>query len=185
MGEIIVTAIRIIVPLYILKNPFWGMFASVLVDGADMELTKFLGASFEPGFVINFATYQSRDKILDLYMSSLALYTSFSWREILASNTSLVLYLWRFLGVLLFEITKIRIFLFFFPNLFEFFFLFAAFTNQFMPAFRIQNGKRLAIILLLLLVPKLAEEYLLHIKEAAPWAHFKHDILGWPKTPAD
>lgn len=115
-------------------------------------------------------------------MSSLALYVAFSWSETLARNTSVVLYALRFIGVLLFEIFNLRVMLLFFPNLFEFFFLFYAYMQVFHHDFLIQNYKRLALILILLAIPKLVQEYILHVLEARPWVHFKYDVLKWPRA---
>lgn len=185
MPQLIVTSLRLLVPLYILKNPFWGMVLAVLLDGFDMELMKLIGFGLDPNFFLDFGLYQRMDKLLDTYMSTIALSVSFAWAEVLAKRTNVSLYLIRLVGVILFEVTQIRILLFFFPNLFDFFFLFYAYCLRYRPQFRIQNFKRLALILIILAIPKLVQEYILHIKEAVPWAHFKHDILGWPRTPAD
>lgn len=180
-----VILLRVLGPLFILKKPFWGFAFAIFLDAVDMELIKALGPVFDANFVIDFAAYHRLDKFLDLFMNSVALYASFSWTEVLAKRTASILYAVRFVGVALFEIFAIKQILFFFPNLFEFFFLFYAYVQRFLPDFRIATGKRLALILFLLLVPKLAEEYLLHFLNAAPLAHFKHDVLGWPRTPAD
>ena len=176
----IILIIRLAIPLLILRRPFWGMVAAVLADGADMEFLKLLGPQFDSSFAIDFEDYQHRDKLLDIYMSSLALYSSLAWSEALARRTNLALYLWRFLGVVLFELTNVRVILLYFSNLFEFFFLFYAYTREYRADFRILNFKRLALILFILLIPKLGEEYLLHVLEARPWVYIKHDVLGWP-----
>lgn len=185
MPQLIVTGLRLLIPLYIFKKPFWGMVLAVLLDGIEMELLKFLGFWLDPNFFLDFGPYQRMDKLLDTYMSTIALFVSLSWPELLAKRASEALYLIRLVGVILFELTQIRILLFFFPNLFEFFFLFSAYMQEYFPNFRFQNRKRLGLILFLLLIPKLAEEYLLHILEARPWTHFKHDILNFPRTPFD
>lgn len=172
---------RLLVPLYIMRRPFWGMMAAVAVDGFEMEFLKGLGIVFNHSSAINFETYQVRDKILDLYMSSIALYKSLDWGEILARKAAIFLYVWRFIGVVLFELSQIRPLLIFFPNVFEFFFLFVAYKMLYQPDYRFGTAKRLALTILVLAIPKLVQEYILHIRGAVDWAHFKYDVLGWPR----
>lgn len=179
MLEIIVVLIRLLVPLYMLRRPFWGMMAAVLVDGFEMEFLKGLGVIFNHSSAINYEAYQLRDKILDLYMASVALYKSFDWPKILARKAGIFLYVWRFIGVVLFELSQVRGLLIFFPNIFEFFFLFVAYKMQYQPGFRFNTSRRLAAAILILAIPKLVQEYVLHIRGAVDWAYFKYDVLGW------
>jgi hypothetical protein len=72
------------------------------------------------------------------------------------------------IGVVLFEITHTRVLLFVFPNLFENWFLFWAARNRYFKKFQLTT-KRLFIVLFILLVPKMAQEYLLHYMQATPW----------------
>jgi len=67
--------------------------------------------------------------------------------------------------IILFEATNIRMFLFFFPSLFENFFLFYAAAQQFFPQYEL-TGRRLALWLAVLLVPKMVQEYFLHYQRA-------------------
>lgn len=185
MAQAIIILLRLLVPLAILKNPFWGMVAAVLADGLDLELWKWLGLALEPNFSLSFAAYQLQDKILDTYLSTIALVPAGRWPEAIARRTGWALYIFRLGGAGIFTLTHQRVWLFVFPNLFEFFFLFYAWVVQYRPSFEIRNAKRLAAVLLLLLIPKLAEEYVLHLANAAPWIYFKHDLLGWPRSPFD
>lgn len=65
------------------------------------------------------------------------------------------------LGVLVFEFTGARVALLLFPNLFELFFVFRLVADRFAPAYEL-TPRRVALSLAVLLVPKLAQEYVLH-----------------------
>ncbi|OGE91094.1 MAG: hypothetical protein A3J05_04440 [Candidatus Doudnabacteria bacterium RIFCSPLOWO2_02_FULL_48_13] len=157
------------------------MMAAVVVDGFEMEFLRGLGAIFNHSSAINIEVYQLRDKILDLYMSSIALYKTYGWQEMLARRAAVFLFVWRFIGVILFELSQARWLLVLFPNIFEFFFLFVAYKLQYYPGFRFGTTKRLAQSILILAVPKITQEYLLHVRGAVDWAYFKYNIIGWPK----
>jgi hypothetical protein len=74
---------------------------------------------------------------------------------------SILLYVYRFAGFVAFELTGSRNVLLFFPNLFEFWFIFAAACHQFGWQ-QWLRGRRLAGVLLALLAVKLFQEYALH-----------------------
>ena len=76
-------------------------------------------------------------------------------------------------GVILFEITGWRPVLFIFPNLFEHWFLFYLFRNWLFPGVRLDSWRRIATWLVILYIPKLGQEYLLHVAEAQPWDWIK------------
>ena len=68
--------------------------------------------------------YQRFDKWLDMYYLTIEAYITFSWRNKLARNAAVALFIFRFLGIGIFEVTgeQFRQLIFFFPNLFENFF---------------------------------------------------------------
>jgi hypothetical protein len=122
-----------------------------------------------------FDNYAALDKALDTYYLSFELIVSLRW-EPLAKWTSVVLFAYRFLGFVLFEVTQARVFLVIFPNLFENFYLAYLIIRRFAPAWAL-TPPRLAALLALLLIPKLAQEYLLHYAEAQPWDWIKTHVL--------
>ncbi|RMD67648.1 hypothetical protein D6817_00845 [Candidatus Pacearchaeota archaeon] len=163
LGVAVVLLLRLIVPLSIFRWPFWGTIVSAIVDALDVVLVDFIGMG-------SFAHYHNLDKILDLYYLSFAFIVSLRW-EALARNTSIVLYIYRLIGSLLFEITGARILLFIFPNMFEMFFWFEAWRQRYKPKWKLTK-KRLAITLLIMLIPKMIQEYILHFLELKPWADY-------------
>ena len=116
-----------------------------------------------------------QDKALDTYYLSFALIVSLRW-EALAKWTSVVLFACRFAGVILFEVTQTRVFLLIFPNLFENFYLAYLIIRKLAPSWTL-TPLRLSALLVLLLIPKLAQEYLLHYQEAKSWDWIKTHIL--------
>jgi len=158
-----IVAVRLVAPLMILKFPFWGILASIAADFLDYPILDLV-----TGIP---ASYQQVDKLLDLYFLAVALIVSFRW-ERLQKVTSVALFGYRLIGFALFELTLNHAYLFYFPNLFEFFFVFEAARRKFFPQFKL-TPKRLAVALFLLLLPKLLQEYLIHIRGFDLWAWFK------------
>lgn len=128
---------------------------------------------------LDWKLYHPLDKFFDMYYLSFAFYVSLKWRETLARNISIFLFLWRFAGFALFEITGIRQILFFAPNIFENFYFLVAGAKKFFPAFRADNYKKLAIFLLIAAIPKIVQEYIQHFLEFPTWPFIKHNIFRW------
>jgi hypothetical protein len=169
VGQLIVIIIRLIVPLTIFRWPLGGAVASLLADMFDVVFVDALDMG-------GFSDYASLDKALDMYYLSFCLIVSLRWEEALARWTSIVLFAYRAVGFLLFETTQMRIFLFIFPNLFENFYLAYLTLTKFVSGFYL-TPKSLAVLLTVLLIPKLAQEYLLHYAEAKPWGWIKENIF--------
>ena len=146
--------IRLIVPLLTLIFPFFGFIAAMLADSlADCMLVDILGGGFG-------ANYHFFDKWLDFYMLAIAAIVSLRFKK-LEKYTCLVLFSIRAVGIILFEITHSHLVLVFFPNVFEFFFVFITFTKIFWKKFELTK-KNLVKILLIISVPKIILEILFH-----------------------
>jgi hypothetical protein len=168
-AEFVVVLIRLIVPLSILRWPLAGGIAAVLADTLDVVIVDALDLG-------KFRNYAALDKVLDTYYLSLEAYVSLRWEDALARWTSIILFVYRLIGFVLFEATQMRVFLFVFPNLFENFFLGYLGWRKLFPAFYLTPGS-LAVMLVLLLIPKMAQEYMLHFAEAKPWGWTKEHIF--------
>jgi hypothetical protein len=149
----IIGAIRVGSALPVLRWPLAGALFALVVDFSDLFLMNLIDLG-------GLRDYQQFDKYADLaYMMTFAIVAA-RWpnpeRAIL-----LGLFAFRMIGVVAFAVTDERGLLPFFPNLFEFFFIFVAAQRQFQPNFS-YNASNLAIILPLLLAPKLFQEYALH-----------------------
>lgn len=170
-GQIIVIALRLIVPLLILKKPLIGGIIAMLLDGLDVVIVELFG----PGGMGDH--YHNIDKLLDMYYLSLEMWVAWHWRDRLPRITALVLFVYRLIGVVVFEITGWRPTMFIFPNLFEHWYLFVLIVWQFFPNYKLDTWKRVIGWLVVLYIPKIGQEYLLHVAQAQPWGWIK-DKLG-------
>lgn len=158
--------IRVIGSFVILRYPILGGFLAIGLDYVDMEIIRF----FENG---DLSSYQSLDKILDLFYLTMELLVVFSWQNKIAKNSAVVLYLYRFIGIILFEVTQNKLMLVIFPNIFEYFFLI------YLILLKLKKDiffKPVAVFcfIILLAFPKLFHEYLLHINTTHPWTKNKY-----------
>ena len=167
-GQAIVIAIRLLVPLSIFRWPLAGAVASMLVDALDVILIELIGLG-------GFSHYAALDKGLDIYYLSFEAYVSLGW-EPLAKWTALSLFAYRAIGFVAFEATQVRALLLVFPNVFENFYLVYLVLRRFVLSWQL-TPRGLAVLLVLVTVPKLGQEYLLHYAEAQPWDWIKRNIL--------
>lgn len=170
-GQMIVIALRLIIPLIILKRPLVGGVIAMVLDAFDVVIVEFFG---EGGMGPH---YHQIDKVLDLYYLSLEAYVAWHWRDRLPRLTAIILFVYRVIGVGVFEITGWRPTMFLFPNLFEHWYLFVLVCWQFFPQVKFDSWKKVLGWLVILYIPKFAQEYLLHVAQAQPWAWIKK-ILG-------
>lgn len=169
---IIIGLIRILVPLTILRWPLVGFILSMMADTIDFRLMPHTN----PDDVL---FYNQFDKIFDIYFLTIALYITRTWQDKAAKKWALYLILYRIVGVILFEITSQRVLLFIFPNLFDYFFLFYETNKMLVGKKRIFAQTYLVyIILILLLIPKLIQEFFIHINQQMPWQFITIPFLG-------
>ncbi|MBE0608774.1 MAG: hypothetical protein IH609_05305, partial [Dehalococcoidia bacterium] len=144
-GETVVIGLRLFVPLLILR--FWvaGGITAMLLDGADVIITDALDMG---GFGDHYAEL---DKVLDTYYLTLELLVAFGWRNAWARLPAVALFAYRLVGVVLFEFTEARIFLFIFPNMFENWWLYVAVVMKWFPRAVPHDGRTVIIPMLALL----------------------------------
>lgn len=150
---LIIGAIRVAGSLPVLRWPFYGGLLAILVDFSDLFLMNLIDLG-------GLGDYQRFDKYLDLvYMACFGL-VALRWPNP-ERTVLLALLAHRLVGAAIFELSGDRGLLLFFPNLFEFFFLLVAGQKLFARGFRYRTAN-LALILPLLLAPKMFQEYALH-----------------------
>ncbi len=154
---LIIVLIRLIIPLSIPRWPLLGGILSLVADALDIVLATLLNRYAHLGGLWD---YHQLDKYLDTYYLAIEAGVAQRWAS-LPRWTATGLFGYRLIGVILFEVTDIRVFLFFFPAVFENFFLFYAALLQFFPQYDL-TPRRLGVWLVILLVPKMAQEYVLH-----------------------
>ena len=152
LEELIISFVRITASLIVFKFNFFVAILVILIDFSDLFMMNLISL----GGVRN---YQFLDKFLDLFYIGYFLLITLRWEKILR-NISILLFIFRMLGFILFEFFQNRIILFIFPNIFEFWFI--CITLLFL--FRSKISKRKIIIVIFLsTILKLIQEYILHV----------------------
>jgi hypothetical protein len=107
---------RFFVPLLIPRFPLPALVAALVIDGVDQSIFQAFGYD-PPG-------YQSYDKAMDVYYLAVAyLSTLRNWTSRPAFRVAQLLYFYRLVGVVAFELTQWRTLLLVFANTFEYFFI--------------------------------------------------------------
>jgi hypothetical protein len=113
---IAVVGARFLVPLTIPRWPLPGLVASLVLDAVDHSVFQAFG--YDP------PAYQGYDKAMDTYYLAVAyLSTLRNWASVPAFEVGRVLYFYRLVGVVAFELAQSRVLLLVFANTFEYFFL--------------------------------------------------------------
>jgi hypothetical protein len=149
---VVIATIRIAGSLPVLRWPLAGGLLAILVDLSDLLLMGVLDLGGVPD-------YQSLDKWLDQVYMATFLIVAWRWAGP-ARSIAISLYLFRLVGSLAFEVTGDRTILLFFPNVFEFWFIFVAALG----AERVGRWptRRLAVALVALTGLKEIQEWALH-----------------------
>jgi hypothetical protein len=115
----LIVATRLIVPLFIPRFPL-VIIVALIVDAVDQTVL----ATWTDVDTGENGPYQSYDKALDIYYLTVAyLATMRNWKSEGAFKVARFLFLYRLVGVTLFELSDERWILFIFPNTFEYFFI--------------------------------------------------------------
>lgn len=154
---LIIVGIRVAVPFTILRWPLVGGILSLVADALDIVLATLLERYLHMPGLWN---YHHLDKYLDTYYYCFEVVIAQRWQA-LPRWTATLLFVDRVIGFALFESTNIRVFLFIFPAVFENFYLFYLVLQRYFPTYEL-TPRRLALWLVILLVPKMVQEYILH-----------------------
>lgn len=150
---LVIAAVRLLGALPVLRWPFYGGLAALVIDQSDLLLMNLLHLGGVNG-------YQTFDKYLDQAYLLTFLGVALGWRGA-AKTIALALYAYRLVGFVAFEATQERDLLLFFPNLFEFWFLLVAGLKQFQSESRLASAPVIASAAALLAL-KLFQEYAIH-----------------------
>lgn len=169
-GQLIVVALRLAVPLLILRWALLGGGLALVVDALDVVIVEWFG----PGGMGPY--YAQLDKGLDTYYLALEALVAWYWTNPWARWSALALFAHRLVGVLLFEVLGARVLLFIFPNVFEYWWLYCVIVARWWPRLVPSSWRSVLLPLAVILVPKLGQEYLLHVVEAQPWNWMKEHL---------
>jgi hypothetical protein len=167
--EWVIAAIRVLGSLFVLRWAFAGALIAIAVDLSDL----FLRAYLDLGGV---SSYQAFDKWLDQVYMAAFLWVAWRWGGV-PRAVAVALYAFRLAGFVVFEFTGERGLLIFFPNVFEFWFVFVAAQRHWWPRFRYTAG-RTGVAFFLLAAAKVFQEYALHV---ARWldSFSARDVVDW------
>lgn len=158
--------LRLTAPFLILRMPLLGVALCSLLDLYDFEI---LGV---------FGSYQSIDKVLDLYYLSFCLYVSLSWKDTIARTLSIGLFVYRLIGVIVLILTRQEWVLLIFPNIFEMLFLFYMLYVKIGKNTQLFTSWMSTIpVLIIITIPKMVQEYGIHYNIANP--KFPLSIISW------
>lgn len=155
--SVVIIIVRLLLPLTILRWPLGGTIACIIADTFDHYALRAAGFGLFSG-----GHYQVLDKILDTWYLCFLLIVMLRWKNPLARRTGIVLFVVRFVGFAVFEISGWRPVFVIFPNVVEYFFLLWTIILKWFPRFRLTR-RRLAIILVLVTIPKLYQELMMHV----------------------
>src|SRR3712207_3610564 len=111
---LLIVAVRGLVPLLLLRWPFWGALLCIAGDAFDTFTIDITGTDVFEGH------YHTVDKVFDTYYLTVEAWIVWRrWADPLARRTGLALYALRLAGAIGFELTQIRQFFFVGANIFE------------------------------------------------------------------
>ena len=171
---LVVIGARLLVPLAIPRYPIPAGIAALVIDAVDQTV-------FQTLTKLNLAGYQGYDKALDIYYLSIEyLSTLRNWANLYAFDMSRFLYYFRLVGVLLFELLHVRALLLFFPNTFEYFFLFYEAVRLRWNPRRLSQAAVIGAAFFIWVFIKIPQEYWIHIAQLDVTNFIKQDIFGMP-----
>jgi hypothetical protein len=160
------TLVRMLLPLTVLRWPLIGVLLTLGADLVDYHI-------FQMMYPIDFTLYSRWDKMLDFYYLIFFWFATWEWKNMTARYLGSALFAYRSLGVVLFLASGTTGFLFFFPNLFENFFILYLLSLKLLNKDMIKNFKFASIFITIASVPKLAQEYVMHFARLEFWKWFE------------
>jgi hypothetical protein len=154
-----VVLLRFFVPLFIPRFPLPAILACLVIDAADQSIFQMFTDDPLPG-------YQTYDKALDTYYLAIAYFSAMrNWREPVAFQVTRFLYLYRLIGVTLFELLGQRWILLVFANTFEYFFIAYEGVRTRWNPFRLSARKVIGIAAFIWIFIKLPQEWWIHVAQ--------------------
>ena len=170
-GMLIVLATRLLGPLMIFRWPLLGTLLSQYVfDMFDVVIWDATGT-------LATIDYTAFDKVLDIYQLTIQLIVALKWKQRNPKRTAAWLFTYRLIGFILYAMTHNRVLFLVFPNLFFVFFLAYLICLRVKKSYWFDDKRTLAIILVMICLIKIPQEYILHYLEISPWEIIQ-DFLG-------
>ncbi len=165
LGRETVIAVRLLAALPVLRYPFEGFIVALEVDKWDWYWLA-AGSQSDASQI----AYQEWDKVLDLVVLAMGLLASRVWGDGMVRRLLAGTFVLRVVGVVAFLLTGQGWLLVVFPNVFENLFLMYVVFRLVSERELMLDGRRsVLLITLAALLPKLVEEYFLHMLNRRPW----------------
>ena len=166
---------RLLVPLLIFKYPLPAILACLAIDAVDQTVFQAVAPDAD------LSGYQSYDKALDIYYLTLAYISTLrNWTNRFAVSVVRFLLYYRLIGVVLFEFSGERWFLFLFPNTFEYVFIFYEAVRVRWDPTRMSKRLLLGATAFIWIVIKLPQEWWIHIAQLDVTDIVQEGIFGVP-----
>ncbi|MEX2028363.1 MAG: hypothetical protein WD988_02585 [Candidatus Curtissbacteria bacterium] len=167
---LVLTAIRLILPFFLLRWPIATFLVSIVVDTEDFDYLNLQTTA-------DYDFYQQWDKMIDTYFLGFLAFVAWRWKDKIAKRIAIFFFLYRLAGVILQTVTGNREFLFWFPSflplLFIMYFVFWKISGTYN---FFDSKKNTVIILFSILFPTIVQEFFMHIKMSPP-----ADVFGIPR----
>ncbi len=173
MVFVCVVLVRLLLPLLIPRFPLPAIVACLVVDAVDQTIFQTFG--FDP------PGYQGYDKAMDVYYLAIAyLATLRNWTSMGAFEVGRLLYFYRLVGVVAFELSQVRLLLLIFPNTFEYFFIaYEGVRSRWNPR-RFALAWWIWAAALIWVFIKLPQEYWIHVAQLDVTDFLAEHWWAWP-----
>ncbi|RJQ36131.1 hypothetical protein C4552_04190 [Candidatus Parcubacteria bacterium] len=174
IAVILILILRLVVPFSLFRWPLAGIFLCIAADASDVMILQATGYGFLDG-----GYYHHFDKIADIYYLFFAWLVARKWDDPLARGTATFWFWWRMAGVAAFELTGWRPIFLIAPSIFENFYIARLVITKFKPSFRFRPST-LIVILLLVGIPKIVQEYIMHFAYIdQTWTFIREHFFWW------
>jgi L-ascorbate metabolism protein UlaG (beta-lactamase superfamily) len=172
---LIVVGLRFGIPLLIFRFPLPAILACLVIDAADQTI-------FQNNTDLNLDGYQGYDKALDVYYLSIAYLSTFrNWTDPFAARVAQMLWYYRLVGVVAFELTQVRALLLVFPNTFEYFFIAYEVVRLGWNPARLSHRAVIGMAAFIWIFIKLPQEWWIHVAQLDFTDFMKEDVFGGPR----
>lgn len=153
----ILITLRLLLPFLIFYRPLIGVIICLSLDWLDAGILYLAGIKYFKGK--NLEKYHVVDKSLDMYYQTFILIYFLVNQDPYIQLPLIILYIYRFIGFTLFQITRCNVFFILFPNFFEVFALLSLILKQF---FSPELAVWIDLLFYIAVILNMLQEILLH-----------------------
>ena len=169
---LVVVVARLGVPPLIFRFPLPAIVAALVIDAADQTI-------FQNYTDLELSNYQGYDKALDVYYLAIAYLSTFrNWTDPFAARVAQVLWYYRLVGVVAFELAQMRALLLVFPNTFEYFFICYEVVRLAWNPERLTHRHVIGLAAFIWIFVKLPQEWWIHVAQLDFTDFMKEDVFG-------